>query len=87
VGGKALLYGDPPRHLRVDLEEGLLMCQTSDSGSGLREPLSGFATPGSGAPAGHGLWVANQLCDRVEVATGRGGTDVRLYVRLPDAGG
>lgn len=64
------------------------MCQISDSGPGLRDPLADFATPGSGGLAGgHGLWVANQLCDPVEVATGRGGTDVRLYVRRPDAGG
>jgi anti-sigma regulatory factor (Ser/Thr protein kinase) len=84
VAGNALLHGDPPRELRMGVEDGLLMCHVSDSGPGMREPFAGFTIPEAGALSGHGLWVANQLCDLVDIATGRGGTDVGLYVRLHD---
>ena len=32
---------------------------------------------------GRGLWIANQLCDLVQVRSGAAGTTVRLHARLP----
>jgi anti-sigma regulatory factor (Ser/Thr protein kinase) len=32
---------------------------------------------------GRGLWLANQLCDLVQIRSGARGTVVRLHMRLP----
>ena len=34
---------------------------------------------------GQGLWVVNQVCDLVELRSGRTGTTVRLQMRLHPA--
>jgi hypothetical protein len=34
------------------------------------------------APGGRGLWLIRQVCDRVELHTGRSGTRVRLEMSL-----
>jgi anti-sigma regulatory factor (Ser/Thr protein kinase) len=57
--------------------------QVHDSGR-IEDPLTGLLRP---APAdlggGRGLWVAHQLCDLVEIRTGRDGTQIRLHMGLP----
>ncbi|HYJ77750.1 MAG TPA: sensor histidine kinase, partial [Actinomycetes bacterium] len=32
---------------------------------------------------GRGLWLANQLCNLVQIRSGAAGTTVRLHARLP----
>ena len=34
---------------------------------------------------GRGLWIANQLCDDVDIASGAEGTRVRLRMALADS--
>lgn len=45
----------------------------------LADPLAGREWPPPEGPA-HGLWLANQLCDLVELRSGAGGATVRLHV-------
>ena len=60
-----------------------IICQVHDSGR-IEDPLTGRLRPDpADVDGGRGLWVANQLCDLVEIRTGRGGTQVRLHMRLP----
>ena len=50
----------------------------------IKDPLTGRLRPGPAAlGGGRGLWVANQVCDLVEIRTGLGGTQIRLHMRLP----
>jgi anti-sigma regulatory factor (Ser/Thr protein kinase) len=60
-----------------------VICQVHDSGR-IEDPLTGRLRPDPADPGGgRGLWVANQLCDLVEIRTGRNGTQIRLHMRLP----
>lgn len=60
-----------------------LLCQVQDQGW-IADPLAGRRRRAAAEP-GHGLWVVNQLCDLVELRSGRAGTTVRLHMRLPHA--
>jgi anti-sigma regulatory factor (Ser/Thr protein kinase) len=60
---------------------GELLGQIHDSGH-ISDPLAGRRRPLPGAANGNGLWVVYQLCDLVELRTGRTGTTIRLHIRL-----
>jgi len=60
-----------------------VICQVHDTGR-IEDPLAGRLHPHPADPGGgRGLWVANQLCDLVEIRTVRNGTQIRLHMRLP----
>jgi len=65
---------------------GEVICQVHDSGR-IEDPLAGRLRPDpADLGGGRGLWVANELCDLVEIRTGRNGAQIRLHMRLPAAG-
>jgi len=49
-------------------------------GQRFTEPLAGRLPPGPGGSAG--LWLANQLCELVQISATPEGTAVRLHHRL-----
>jgi anti-sigma regulatory factor (Ser/Thr protein kinase) len=55
-------------------------CEIRDAGY-IAEPLAGRLRPAAAVEGGHGMWLANQLCDLVQVRSSRAGTVVRLLVR------
>ena len=57
-----------------------VICQISDSGW-ITDPLVGLRRPLG--PGGLGLWVVNQVCDLVELRTGKRGTSIRMHMSLP----
>jgi anti-sigma regulatory factor (Ser/Thr protein kinase) len=62
-----------------------IVCEIRDRGR-IEQPLVGRRRPATGAEGGHGLWMANQVCDLVQVRSRRAGTVVRLHMRLPAPG-
>jgi anti-sigma regulatory factor (Ser/Thr protein kinase) len=58
-----------------------VVCEIRDAGR-IADPLAGRRQPQRGQVGGHGLWLANQLCDLVQVRTTDAGTAVRLHARL-----
>jgi len=58
------------------------VCEVSDTGAGLRDPLAGQLPPERFAAGGHGLWLARQFSDLVEVHSDPTGTIVRLHLTL-----
>lgn len=64
-----------------------VLCQVRDDGC-IADPLAGFRRLPPDALGGHGLWLVNQVCDLVEMRSGRSGegTTVRLHMRIPAAG-
>jgi anti-sigma regulatory factor (Ser/Thr protein kinase) len=58
-----------------------LTCEIRDSGH-IEEPLAGRRPPGPEEEQGRGLWLANQVCDLVQVQSSSAGTVVRLHMRL-----
>ncbi len=62
-------------------DEQEIFCQAHDRGW-IGDPLAGRVRR-SPESRGHGLFLANHVCDLVEVRTGLAGTTVRLHMRLP----
>jgi anti-sigma regulatory factor (Ser/Thr protein kinase) len=56
-----------------------LICEVRDGGH-IADPLAGRRQPSADELSGRGLWIANQLCDLVELRSGVEGTVVRLHV-------
>jgi anti-sigma regulatory factor (Ser/Thr protein kinase) len=64
---------------RLWCDERILACEIS-SGGRLSDPLAGRVRPPQTAVDGRGLWIANQLCDLVQIRSGDAGTVVRLLM-------
>jgi anti-sigma regulatory factor (Ser/Thr protein kinase) len=67
--------------LRLWRTSDTLVCEIQDTGR-IADPTLGRVAPGSSASEGRGLWIANQLCDLVQIRSGEGGTQVRMHKRL-----
>jgi anti-sigma regulatory factor (Ser/Thr protein kinase) len=60
---------------------GDLVCEVRDDGL-IDLPLAGRERPSTDATGGYGLWIANQLCELVQVRSNGSGSVVRLHMRL-----
>jgi anti-sigma regulatory factor (Ser/Thr protein kinase) len=56
------------------------VCEVSDDGPGIDDPLAGFLPPRPGHAHGAGLWVARQLTRQLELLPSPNGSSVRLWV-------
>lgn len=66
--------------LRTWQDGDALICEVSDTGL-IEDPLVGRERPALDQPSGYGVWLANQLCDLVQVRSFAGGSTVRLHKR------
>jgi len=66
--------------LRIWEEGSTLICEVSDRGR-IVDPLVGRRKPPPDRGSGFGLWLANQLCDLVQIRSFPTGSVVRLHVR------
>ncbi len=82
VATNALVHGRAPRLAWCYVDDGDLVCQVHDAGPGPPDPLLGYLPPDIRRLRGRGLWLAHQLCDIVEVAGDRAGTDVQLRLKV-----
>ncbi|HXM56945.1 MAG TPA: sensor histidine kinase [Candidatus Dormibacteraeota bacterium] len=80
VATNSVRHGGGRGSLRVWLEADALVCEIRDAGA-LTEPLAGRVRPAPGPAAPRGLWLANQLCDLVQLRAMAPGTVVRLHMR------
>jgi anti-sigma regulatory factor (Ser/Thr protein kinase) len=80
VATNSVQHGGGGGLLRVWPEEDALICEVSDRGL-IREPLVGRELPILEQGGGHGLWLANQLCDLVQIRTFANGSVVRVHQR------
>ena len=60
------------------VEGDTLLCEVSDHGH-ITEMLVGRTSPAPTEENGRGLWLANQLCDLVQIRSSHTGTVVRLH--------
>ena len=63
-------------------DERMLVCQVEDDGRLQAGPLIGRSRPSLDAEGGRGMWLANQLCDLVQVRRFATGTVVRVCLRF-----
>jgi anti-sigma regulatory factor (Ser/Thr protein kinase) len=80
VATNSYRHGGGGGTLRTWASGGDLVCEVRDGGQ-LSDPLVGRRRPSSDRIGGRGLWIANQLCDLVQVRSSHEGAIVRLYVR------
>jgi anti-sigma regulatory factor (Ser/Thr protein kinase) len=81
VATNSVRYGAGEGVLRGWQEQHAVVVEVSDVGV-ISDPLVGREPASASAESGRGLWLANQLCDLVQVRSSGLGTTVRLYVGL-----
>ena len=57
-----------------------LICEVTDEGDGPNDPLAGYRPPEESAHAGRGMWIAQQLADRMSIDRSGGRTRIRFAV-------
>jgi anti-sigma regulatory factor (Ser/Thr protein kinase) len=81
VATNSYRHGGGGGTLRTWAEDGGgLVCEIRDRGR-LSDPMVGRRRPPVDQIGGRGLWIANQLCDLVQVRSAGAGAVVRLYLR------
>jgi anti-sigma regulatory factor (Ser/Thr protein kinase) len=81
VATNSVVHGGGKGSFRVWREAGALSSEVRDSGH-FDNPLVDRELPAPGASGPRGLWLANQLCDLVQIRTFPGGSAVRLHMWL-----
>lgn len=80
VATNSVLHGGGEGVLRVWEDGDALICEVRDRGR-IDRPLIGRERPDDERDGGRGLWIANQLCELVQVRTFADGSAVRLHMR------
>ena len=81
VATNSLLHGGGCGTVRIWRHHDALVCEVRDEGR-IEDPLAGRRRPPSDSRGGRGLWLANQLCELVQVRAFTSGGVVRLHMRL-----
>jgi anti-sigma regulatory factor (Ser/Thr protein kinase) len=79
IASNSLRHGGGYGELAVWRTDGRVVCEIRDEGR-FGDPLADRRPPSDDRPGGRGLWLANQLCDLVQVRSFDSGTVVRLHV-------
>jgi len=79
VATNSVRHGGGRGTLRIWSERRRLICEVRDAGR-ILDPLVGRVRPHSQQRSGFGLWLANQLCDLVQIRSFPTGSVVRLHV-------
>lgn len=77
----SIVHGGGAGTLNVWREGERLLVEVRDRGR-IEEPLAGRVRPEPTQVGGRGLWLANQLCDLVQIRSGADGTAVRLQMAI-----
>lgn len=80
VATNSVRHGGGSGTLRIWVGTRWLVCDVEDGGR-IDDPLAGRQEPRPGQYEGRGLWIANHLCDLVQVRTFADGSVVRLHMR------
>jgi len=84
LAANSVMHGGGQGTLRLWQEDERLLAEVQDRGL-IEEPLVGRIRPDVNQEGGRGLWLANQLCDLVQIRSGAEGTTVRLHVLAREA--
>jgi anti-sigma regulatory factor (Ser/Thr protein kinase) len=83
LAANSVVHGGGSGTLRLWCEGSDLLAEVEDRGR-IEEPLVGRLRPGVSQEGGRGLWLANRLCDLVQIRSSAAGTTVRLHLFAPD---
>jgi anti-sigma regulatory factor (Ser/Thr protein kinase) len=79
IATNSVRHGGGEGVLRIWRDGQTLICQVEDRGR-IEEPLVGRQRPVLDEAGGRGLWLANQLCDLVQVRSFENGSAVRIHM-------
>jgi anti-sigma regulatory factor (Ser/Thr protein kinase) len=79
IAVNSLRHGGGRGTLRLWADDDALVCEISDRGH-IDQPLVGRVRPRPDQRSGRGVWLANQLCDLVQIRSSTAGTTVRMHV-------
>ena len=80
VATNSVRHGGGGGTLRAWQEPDALICEVRDRGQ-LDDPLVGRRRPSGAQVSGDGLWLANQVCDLVQLRSHEHGSTVRVHMR------
>jgi anti-sigma regulatory factor (Ser/Thr protein kinase) len=80
VYGNAGRHGCGLRAARAGLVDDRFVCELSDHGPGIDDPLTGYLPPREDSTGGFGMWVARQTTERIDLLTTPEGLTVRLWI-------
>ena len=83
VAANSIRHGGGGGTLRVWDDGQAVVCEVHDAGT-VRDAMVGRERPRRLASSGRGLWLANQLCDLLQLRSSPAGTTVRLAMRRPE---
>jgi anti-sigma regulatory factor (Ser/Thr protein kinase) len=81
LAANSVRHGGGWGRLRIWSEPSEVVFEVADRGV-VRDPLVGRRAPEPSTEGGRGLWLANQLCDLVQLRSGPEGTVVRVLMGL-----
>ncbi|MFI5915583.1 anti-sigma factor RsbA family regulatory protein [Dactylosporangium sp. NPDC051541] len=85
IATNAIRHGAGRGEVRLWATDQRVICEIADTGGAPkkngRNGFLGFLRSDPQAGQGHGLWIARQICDLLEMRTGADGTTVRLHMR------
>ncbi|MFL5832820.1 MAG: anti-sigma factor RsbA family regulatory protein [Solirubrobacterales bacterium] len=84
LAANSVMHGGGSGTLRLWQENERLLAEVEDRGR-IEEPLVGRIQPDVHQEGGRGLWLANRLCDLVQIRSGDAGTTVRLHLLAREA--
>jgi anti-sigma regulatory factor (Ser/Thr protein kinase) len=79
IATNTLVHTTEPGTLTIWRDAHAVVCEVRDSGL-ISDPFAGRRPPDQTLDHGRGLWMANQLCDLVQLRSGASGTTVRLHM-------
>jgi anti-sigma regulatory factor (Ser/Thr protein kinase) len=82
LAANSVRHGGGTGTLTVWREPGAVVCEVRDGGH-IDDPLVGRVRPEALGPNGRGLWLANQLCELVQIRSFPTGSAVRVHKRIP----
>lgn len=81
IASNSVRHGAGRRDVRLWAQDWGVVCEVTDEGPGPTDPLVGYRPPDEFPEAGQGLWIAQQLCDRLSIEHRDGITRVRFTIR------
>jgi anti-sigma regulatory factor (Ser/Thr protein kinase) len=78
IASNSVRHGGGGGILRIWKDDGSVICEVGDRGR-ITSPLVGRKRPDLAQESGYGIWLANQLCDLVQVRCFDKGSAVRLH--------
>jgi len=81
IATNIVIHGGSDGTARCCVVDGAFVCELAGPGT-ISDPMAGQVRPAPDRSSGRGLWLANQLCDLVEITGTAQGTVTRLHVRI-----